>query len=203
MANADAAQQRVEDYLREVRAGLRGLSDAQAAEFVEELRSHIRDRAGSAGEWTEASVIAALDKLGRPAELAAMYVAENIVARAERSFSPWLILKGLFRWAALSSAGLFVLIGSFVGYALAAIFTFCALRKPFAPDRVGLWRLGESADNFSLTLGFGNPPSGTELLGWWIVPLGLVIGPGLFLLTMRFGLWSLRRFQRMSPLHLH
>ncbi len=132
-----------------------------------------------------------------------MFLAETIVARAEHSFSPWLVLQGIVRWAALSSAGLFVLMTSFVGYALAAVFTFCALRKPFAPARVGLWRLDSPADSFSLTLGFGAPPAGTELLGWWMIPLGLAVGPGLFLLTARFGLWSLRKFQRLSPLSAH
>ncbi len=131
-----------------------------------------------------------------------MYVAETIVARAERSFSPWLILGGIFRWAALSSAGLLMLLGSLVGYALAASFSISALMKPFAPDSVGLWRLTESADSFSLKLGPGSPPSGDELLGWWIVPLGLLIGAGLFLLTTRFGLWGLRRLRGMSPVRL-
>jgi len=201
MTNASAGQHAVDDYLRKVRAGLRSLPEAQASEFIEELRSHVHDRARAEGELTEASVLSALDSLGRPQDLAAMYLAENIVARAQGSFSPWLILKGVFRWAALSSAGVFVLLGSLVGYALAAGFTLCALRKPFAPGRVGLWQTGP--DNFSLTLGFDAPPLGNELLGWWIVPLGLLMGTGLFLLTARLGLWGLRRFHRLSPLHLH
>ena len=202
MANADAAQQKIHDYLREVRAGLRGLPDAQASDFVEELRSHIRDRAESEGESTDAGVTAALDRLGRPEELAAMYLAENIVARAEKSFSPWLVLKGIVRWASISLAGVFVFFTSLAGYVLAASFGISALMKPFAPNRVGLWHLNGDPDNSSLVLGLGSgsPPTGTELLGWWIMPLGLLIGIGLFLLTARFGLWSLRKFQRMRPL---
>ena len=40
----------------------------------------------------------------------------------------------------------------------------------------------------SLRLGFGSaPPGGRELLGWWIVPIGLVVGCGLVMLTTRFG----------------
>lgn len=201
MANANAGQHVVDSYLRKVRAGLRSLTGTQVSEFIEELRSHIRDRAEAEGELNEASVLAALDSLGRPEDLAAMYLAENIVARAEESFSPWLIMKGVFRWAALSSAGVFVLLGSLVGYFLAASFTLCALRKPFVPGRVGLWQTGP--DSFSLTLGFDAPPPGTEVLGWWIVPLGLLMGAGLLVLTARLGLWGLRRFHRLSPLHLH
>ena len=205
MANADAAQRKMHDYLQAVRAGLRGVPDAQASEVVEELRSHIRDRSEMNGELTDAAVATALERLGRPEELAAMYVAENIVTRAEKSFSPWLVLKGIVRWAGISSAGVFVFLGSIVGYALAVAFGISALMKPFAPSRVGLWHLNGDPDNFSLVLGLGSgsPPPGTELLGWWIMPLGLLIGIGLFLLTARFGLWSLRKFQRMRSTQLH
>ncbi len=59
MANPNAAQERIDKYLREVRAGLRGLSDAQASEIVEELRSHIRDRTEMEAEPTDAGVITA------------------------------------------------------------------------------------------------------------------------------------------------
>ena len=196
MTMDQAASQRIESYLTEVRAGLRGIPNAQALEIVEELRSHILDRAATSGEVTEAGVAAALERLGRPKEIAAMYVAENIVTRAERSFSPWLVLEGLFRWAGISTAGVFVFFTSLTGYVIAVSFAISAMMKPLAPDRVGLWRIGE--DSYSLRTGLVNTPhSGTELLGWWIIPLGLSFGIGLFLLTSQFGLWSLRKFQRM------
>lgn len=196
MTIAQAAARRVESYLNEVRAGLRGIPNAQALEIVKELRSHILDRAATSGEVTEAGVAAALERLGRPKEIAAMYVAENIVTRAERSFSPWLVLKGLFHWAGISVAGVFVFFTSLTGYAIAASFTLSALMKPLAPDRVGLW---VREDVYSLVvLGIIDAPhSGTELLGWWIIPVGLMVGIGLFLLTSQFSLWSLRKFQRM------
>jgi len=38
---------------------------------------------------------------------------------------------------------------------------------------------------------------GTEVLGWYIVPVGLVLGIGLFLLTTQIALWTMRKFFRM------
>lgn len=197
MTMDQAASQRIESYLTEVRAGLRGIPSAQALEIVEELRSHVLDRAATQGAVTETAVAAALERLGRPKEVAAMYLAENLVTQAERSFSPWLVLKGLFHWAGISAAGVFVFFTSLTGYVIAASFTISALMKPLAPDRVGLWRIGE--DSYSLRMGLSSaPPSGTELLGWWIIPLGLSIGVGLFLFTSQFGLWSLRKLQQKA-----
>jgi hypothetical protein len=202
MTIAQTATQKIEDYLKEVRAGLHGIPNAQAVEIVQELRSHILDRAETAGEVTEAAVAAALERLGRPKEVAAMYVAENIVTRAEKSFSPWLVLKGLFRWAGISTAGVFVFFTSLTGYVIAVSLAISAMMKPLAPGRVGLWRIGE--DNYSLRMGLtSTPPSGTELLGWWIIPVGLTFGIGLFLLTSQFGLWSLRKFQQMRAKQLN
>lgn len=196
MTSEHALRRKTEDYLNHVRGGLRSLPNADAAEIVEELRSHIRDRAEIDGEATEASLNAALEGLGRPQEVAAMYIAENVVARAEESFAPWLVLNAIVRWAGISSAGVLVFFVSLVGYFVALAFGLGALMKPLAPGRVGLWRLSE--DSFSLVISpMGAPPSGVELLGWWIMPLGLLAGIGLFLLTARFGLWSLRKFQRM------
>lgn len=196
MADDDSGSRRLDDYLGRLRSELRGLPDFQAAEIVEELRSHVRDSAG--GGLAEAGVAAALERLGPPAELAAMYVAEDVFARAKASRSPWLILRSISRWARASLAGLLVLGASLVGYVLAASLVLAALAKPFAPDRAGLWRLQESSDSFSLRLGFGSPPPGHELLGWWIVPLGLLAGAGLFWLTTRLGLWCIHRFRRPS-----
>jgi len=67
--------------------------------IVEELRSHILDKASANGEATAAGVDAALAALGRPEDLAREYVTDAVLARAEVSRSPVRILKSLFRWA--------------------------------------------------------------------------------------------------------
>jgi hypothetical protein len=202
--SASDAQQRVETYLGSLRVRLRGINDLDVREIVEELRFHILDKAGVTGEVTAAGVDAALAALGSPEELASEYLTDSLLARAEVSRSPVQILESLFRWASLSVAGFFVLLGSILGYFLGVVFVLCALVKPFHPQTAGLWVFRDSTGNLvtSLRLGFGSPPvGGRDVLGWWIVPIGLVVGCGLLMLTTRFALWCARVYRRSHVLH--
>jgi Protein of unknown function (DUF1700) len=196
MTISTESQQKIDAYLKVLRKRLRGLNDEDSRDVVEEIRSHILDKAGVGREITPDSVTFTLAALGSPEELARQYVTDRFLTRAQVARSPWLILQSLFRWASLSFAGFCVLTSSLIGYFLAGSFALCALLKPFHPHSAGLWLLPDPADaySFSLRLGFSTPPTGgREILGWWIVPLGLVIGVGLALLTFYFGLWSIRK----------
>jgi uncharacterized membrane protein len=194
------AQQKIDAYLAMLRRGLRGMNEKDVREIIEELRSHILDRASvNEEEVTATRVGATLGALGSPEQLAGEYLTDNLLAMAEVTRSPVRILEILFRWASLSVAGFFVLLGSIVGYFLGAAFILCALLKPVHPQTAGLWILAAGTDHptISLRLGFGDaPPGGRELLGWWIVPIGLVMGCGLVMLTTRFGLWCVRQYRK-------
>ena len=196
MPDTDAALRRIEEYLKELRGGLGALSGSEAHDIVEEIRSHIRDSVERESAPASEAVTAILERLGPPLELASMYRMENLVERAQRSRSPWLALRTMIRWAGLSFSGAWVLLVSVVGYMLAGSLLIAALVKPFIPQRVGLWRLADPENSWSLHLGFRAPPQGTEVLGWWMVPLGLLAGLGLLVLTFRFGLHSLQRLRR-------
>ena len=136
MTMAGDAQQKIETYLGTLRQRLRGMNDEDVREIVEELRSHILDKAGVSGETTDAGVDAALAALGSPEELASEYMTDNLLARAEVSRSPVRILESLFRWASLSAAGFFVLLGSMVGYFLGVVFILSrSVETISSPDR--------------------------------------------------------------------
>lgn len=169
----------IEVYLRELRAQLHGAADAE--DILAEIRSHI--------EESGPDVAATLARLGTPAELATLYA-------VDRSSSPTILVRGLFRWAKVSIGGFFALIGVVVGYGLTISFFLAALIKPFAPHRTGVWWL--AGDEISLRLGLGgSPPTyGHEVLGWWIVPIGLAAGALVLWATPRFGRWAVRRFLR-------
>ena len=196
---ADDAHQEIDRYLSRMRNRLRGLSDQATGEILAELRSHITEKAGAGGEMTVASAEAALAALGNPEELASEYVTDELLAHAEVSRSPIHILESLFRWASLSVAGFFVLLGSIAGYFLGAAFILVAAMKPFHPETAGLWVTQDAAGDlaFSLHLGFGSAQvGGREVLGWWVVPIGLLAGCGLVILTTRAALWCVRLYRR-------
>jgi hypothetical protein len=196
---AAEAKQKIDAYLMRLSAHLRGMSKEDAHEIIEELRGHITEKATVNGELTAAAVDAALVGLGNPDELASQYQTDALFARVEVSRSPWRILKGLFRWATLSVAGFFVLLASIIGYSVGAALILCALLKPFYPRATGLWFFpaGAGDSTISLRLGFkGSPVGGTELLGWWIVPIRLAVGFGLVMLTTQLAVWCVRRYRR-------
>jgi hypothetical protein len=200
---ADDGRAKIETYLSRVRGRLRGLSGEETREILEELRSHILEKATATGAITAAAVDATLAALGGPEELASEYVTNELLARAEFSRSPIRILESLFRWASLSVTGFFVLLGSVAGYFFGVTIILVALLKPFHPDTAGLWTWRDATGdlNFSLRLGFGSAPVlGREVFGWWIVPIGLLAGCGFLIGTTRLALWCTRQYRRSRTL---
>lgn len=194
------AQRRMDDYLDRLRRCLRSMRDEDALEIVKELRSHILDK--TEGTANPTSVDAALGGLGTPEDLAAEYLANDLVSRAQATRSPWLVLHSLFRWASLSIAGFLLLVPSLVSYLVSVVFAWAAFFKPIHPSETGLWVIPKANDyELSLHMGFGAAPvGGHEVLGWWIIPIGLGLGVGLFLLTLQVDLWFLGRFRSNSRL---
>jgi hypothetical protein len=198
MTTTSGARQRIESYLTRLRAALRGVNNEDAREIVEEMRSHIIDKASASGDLTVTAVDDALASLGSPEELAREYKTDALLARAEASRSPIRIIDGLFRWAGLSVAGFFVLLLAITGYFFGGLFIVLAVLKPFYPAAAGLWISRDSTGDLaiSLHLGLGTVPSGArEVLGWWIVPIGLLAGCGLVMLTTRLALWCVRQYR--------
>ena len=128
----DDAQQLIEAYLATLRMRLRGMNDEDVREIVQELRAHVTDKANASGVITAATVDSALGALGSPEELASQYLTDALLSRAEISRSPVRILEGLFRWASLSIAGFFVMLGSIVGYFLGILALRAVETIPFA-----------------------------------------------------------------------
>jgi uncharacterized membrane protein len=196
---ADDVEQPIEAYLNQVRRKLRGLDADHTREILRELRSHILEKAAMGGEMTSATVAAALRALGDPDELASQYVTDELLARAETSWSPFRMLDSLFFWGSVSVVGFVVLLGSLIGYFLGVVFVLVAALKPFHPATAGLWVSRDAMGDmvFSLHLGFGIAPGvGREVLGWWIVPIGLIVGCELVILTTRLAQWCARLYRR-------
>jgi hypothetical protein len=200
------AERQVEEYLGKLRERLRGLPADDIGEIVAELRSHILDKAATGGELTAAGVAAALTALGSPEKLAGEYATDSLLAQAEISRTPWRIFDALVRWASLSLAGFFVLVGFVVGNFLGAVFALSAVLKPFHPQTAGLWLIPDPAGDLqvSLRLGFGSRPiGGREVLGWWIVPIGLVAGLLMVIMTSSLCSWCVRQYRRSHLLPRH
>ena len=192
--------QKIETYLKRVRNGLRGLPAEEVSDILNELRTHIMERLELAPGPPESAVDTVLQSFGRAEKIAALYVSESLVLRAESSRTPWTVLRSLFYWSTLSVVGFIVFCICLIGYSFGICFFLAALMKPFHPQSVGLWYRNDP-NHYSLHVGgfLGPPALERELLGWWLVPIGCSLGGGTILLTTQFALWSLRRLRPSKP----
>jgi hypothetical protein len=195
--NNDAGKAHLETYLTQVQRYLGGLPDAEAREVIAELRSHVLDKVD--GAPTPQRVEAAIAELGSPREVARLNVTERVVAHLETNRSPLSVLWGVTRLAGLSVYGFFAFLVSFTGYGVALSFLVMAGVKPFLPHHAGLWWTPDPKFGHSMALGVVFPsPGGQELLGWWSIPIGIVMAILLGWLTWRFGIFSARLMRRSA-----
>ncbi|MFL5295812.1 MAG: DUF1700 domain-containing protein [Phenylobacterium sp.] len=193
----DGGLAHLDTYLAQVHRHLKSLPDAEIGETLAELKSHVLDKVGA--DRSTASIEAALAGLGSPREVARINVTERIVAQVEQNRSPLSVLRSVVRLAGLSLFGTYVFLVSFLGYGLAAGLLITALVKPFLWDKAGLWiSRAPNGDLEGVSLGMTDSALGHEILGAWIIPIGIVVGLVLGWLTWRFGLASLRRMRRRA-----
>jgi hypothetical protein len=153
------------------------------------------------GQVSPTSVEAAIAELGSPREVARVNVTERVVAGLETSRSPLSVLRGVVRLAGLSAYGLFAFLVSVLGYGSAVAFLATAAVKPFAWDRAGLWVFTSPPDDVLISWALGitdKAHPGHEVLGVWIIPIGIAAALMIGWLTWRFGLFSLRLMGRRA-----
>ena len=196
MTSAAGLETKIDSYLARVRTALCGLPEGEIEDILRELRSHAVELSGKDGQGIDQ----ALESLGDPVALAKTYRAENQLVQAECSGSPLVILQGL-RHAAGNRLGRVAATALYLfGYIHLFILWAAAAEKLITPSRAGLWYV--PGDIWSLTLVvFDYPPPGArELLGWWIVPIALLAGWGVKVLTDRLAQWWIARYRRRKGL---
>jgi uncharacterized membrane protein len=191
---SEKLQRRIDVYLAELRRCLGELPPQEIHEILQEIRGHIFERAEESGELTEDRVVAILKALGRPDEIAPLYQVDSVIARGRGSFSPRVVMRGIHRWSMVSVWGLALFVLGVVGYAAGFAFMFGGLGKIIAPNQIGAW-IGPHTFN----IGVNNDPTAREVLGWWLVPLGLAGGAALVGATTRLLRWTLRFARTRRP----
>ena len=187
-------QTRIDSYLMNLRRCLRELPAEDVNDILREIRSHILDRAEAEGELTDERIVEILKALGKPEDIGPLYESEAQIQRARASFSPSLILRTTMRWAMRSIIGFAVFLAGITGYSMAAGFLLCAILKPFMPEQVGMWIHPNGLFTFGMV---DAVPGNHEVLGWWLIPVGIVLSALCLILTTRV-LRTLLRFARSA-----
>jgi hypothetical protein len=190
MTTETEARAQIERYLLRLRTALGRMPEAEKAEILSDLRSHIEERIADAGTGQAEIAAETIAALGSPDALAESYHRERLMARATASAAPSLLLSATFQWALTGLRGFLAFLVLLFGYSVGLGFLACALLKPFLWNQIGLW-----LDPPAFSLGYLNAAGrgGRELLGWWIIPVGYTVGPLLMIWTTRLLQWLLRR----------
>lgn len=179
---------RIDSYLGRLENLLRDMTPEEKEDTLREIRMHILDSTAGAAD-PDAAVDQVLRMLGTPEELGARYGTERMLARAARSFSPWLLLRTCWRWAMMGVKGVFAFLLAILGYGTALALTVSVFLKPFMPSQVGMW-LGHG----KLVVGMADQHPGThELLGQWFVPVMAVVACAIAVGTTHALRWMIRK----------
>ena len=182
----DSGESRVRGYLYVFERSLRSfLSPAVAADAVREVESHIRDAVMLAGDVPDeqAALEGILQRLGPPMRVAQAYSLELVMDEAAATGRFMAVLHSLFHAARTGVTAFFAAFGLFVGYSIGAAFVVIAIMKPIFPNNVGLWT---RPSGVPVSAGVNFPAVRDGLVfhsSYWIVPIALLIGFGLLLLT--------------------
>ena len=176
----------IQTYLAVLHHSLRGINASERNEIVSEIRAHLHDSMQQAGM----SADAVLARLGPPAELAAQYRENSLLERASNTHTPWEMLGTTMHLAKISAVGFLCFVLAVLGYGSGAAMMLSALIKPIFPAQTGLW-VGPGVFNFGYhpLNASGDPAGGIglfmltrggasvhELLGWWYIPVALLLG---------------------------
>ena len=195
MELSPTGQSRVRGYLYVLERSLRSfLSPAQVEDALRELESHIADRVADAqpvpDEKTALERI--LTHLGTPLTVARAYSAEMTAEEAVVSGRFVAVARSLLYFGAAGVKGFFIAILLFVGYTVGLAIAALAPLKLIAPANVGLILV----NGIPVALGavFPIPDDAVVVGGYWLVPVMLVVGGGILLLTHRAARAMVRRF---------
>lgn len=184
-----AARRRWDAYFGEVDR-LLARAGADGFELRGDLEAHLADSMAAAQGGSEGERLdVAISRLGQPSDYLRPLLADELIEKGTRSYSPVTIARGLFFAVLAGSRRTAVGFAFGLGYLLLAIFTAMAVLKPIWGEHVGVFR---NADG-TLSAGIVAHSDGArEMLGWWSIPIALMLAALLYIALTK-GLRALRQ----------
>jgi hypothetical protein len=154
---------------------------------VREIESHLRERVAAAdGAPNErAALEQILAELGPPLRVAQAYSAERTIDEAIATGRLVPMFHAMWHLAVSTLAGFGAALGVFAGFLVSFALLAIAVMKPLFPDNVGLWVYNETGIPHDLGIRFPAPANERIVLGYWIIPIALVLGMVVLVLTYR------------------
>lgn len=183
-----AARRRWDAYFADVRRSL-ARAGADAAGLRGDLEAHVADSMAATPDGSELERLdLALSRLGQPADYLRPLLADQLIERGTRTYSPLTIARGLSLSVLAGSRRMVIALGFGLGYLLLAIFAGMAVLKPLWGEHVGVFRNADGTVSAGIV---ARADGAQELLGWWSIPIALLLA-GLLYIALTKGLRAIR-----------
>jgi uncharacterized membrane protein len=170
-------------YFRRVKRCARPLKSHQQEELILEIQDHLLESFKQKTGNNEAEkLLNAIDKLGDPEEYLRPMIADLLLSSASSTLNPKTVFKGLY-YDLFGNVKSFLLSLAFsLGYLAAFVFAVLSILKIFFPDNIGFF-INETG---GILIGIiGGESLKTDILGFWNVPLGLLVSLIIYLVLTR------------------
>jgi uncharacterized membrane protein len=170
-------------YFRRVKRCARPLKSHQQEELILEIQDHLLESFKQKTGNNEAEkLLNAIDKLGDPEEYLRPMIADRLLSSASSTLNPKTVFKGLY-YDLFGNVKSFLLSLAFsLGYLAAFVFAVLSILKIFFPDNIGFF-INETG---GILIGIiGGESLKTDILGFWNVPLGLLVSLIIYLVLTR------------------
>lgn len=172
-----------DSYFRRVSNELRLLDRETADDMSAEIKSHLWQSFEESYQGDEVSALLnVIEKLGEPEDFLRKNVVEILIESGTRRFSIISITKGLLVNIGTGLMNIILSFLFFTGYLFVLAFGILSFVKIFYPQNVGFF----TWDDGRLVVGYtSNPEFSNELLGYWIIPVMLLLSVILYVLLTR------------------
>ncbi len=175
-------------YLSQLERHLGRLPAGERSKIVQEIGSHLADRAAVGPE----TLHAAITQLGAPSTLARNFLEDYALSGALSGGPSWRILLAILPRALRSLTALVIGAVGVILYGFALAFVAIAVLKPITPRNVGMWWADDGGfGDFGAI--YGTVHHTPEVLGLWIIPIALAAAG----LTYVLAAWLMRRGGRL------
>lgn len=170
------AQRVYDNYIKSIKNVTKSLSTKDREDVLMEFNSHIYESLQNKTTSTELeNLLNSIDKLGNPEEVLKPLIADKLLEKATKSFNPIDVLRAL---ALNISNGISYTI-FFILYLCLGGFVFLIFAKLFNGNKVGMFFKNGEFQVLGLT---PNTNGYEEILGYWFIPVMLVLMVVLYLL---------------------
>ncbi len=167
-------------YCDRVLKASRALKKDDQHDLLLEIKDHLYSSfERQEGDDEAARLTAAIMQIGDPDEFIRPLIVDRLFDDAARTLNPRSVMSGFFLHISrgLKAGVVTSLFG--MGYLLSIGLLLVAVIKPFDPDQVGLF--AHVNGGYSLGIFDAIPATSTELLGYWIIPLSMVVSLFLYI----------------------